>query len=425
MGFKIKFKQLLQSSAGSSADGGGATPPPSPRRKPPPSPLRPSLPPDDQDEDLEEEQYKPENSGFRCLLMSFQQNIPRYIDRHKCEPLTKREYFSLRHKWRQLLAGKRTYLRPPNNNRVPEYNYDDFLFQNPEPLLRTLGRQEPLLVLVRKAAKNPVIQQKFKILSKHYVCFRRTRKDGCCFYRAFLFSYLENLGQMQNSQAEVTRLMECVATSRENLCRLKWDKSYFLNPEAFFSSVVSEFRHLVNSVANGLSADELYKRSLQEIMSFRILSFLRLLTEIEIRTHEEDYKSWFPLQKNALWYCIKAVRPTDVEATELQMRALSYALGIPLRLVVVDSFLKDGVVQVQHVDFLPRSESGISTTSGPLDSIESYSLSSTTDKPPEQGRNSNSVMQVGVSTCDNLSSDGMPLVTLLYKKGQRDILYRK
>ena len=49
----------------------------------------------------------------------------------------------------------------------------------------------------------------------------------------------ENLGQMQDSQAEVTRLMEHVAVSRENFCHLKWGKAYFLNPEEYFSSVAS------------------------------------------------------------------------------------------------------------------------------------------------------------------------------------------
>jgi hypothetical protein len=44
---------------------------------------------------------------------------------------------------------------------------------------------------------------------------------------------------MQGSQDEVTRLMECVARSKENFCRLHWDSAYFSNPEAFFSSVVS------------------------------------------------------------------------------------------------------------------------------------------------------------------------------------------
>jgi hypothetical protein len=44
---------------------------------------------------------------------------------------------------------------------------------------------------------------------------------------------------MQSSQAEVTRLMECVARSRVNFRRFNWNNAYFSNPEAFFSSVVS------------------------------------------------------------------------------------------------------------------------------------------------------------------------------------------
>ncbi|KAL6653022.1 hypothetical protein ACP70R_011947 [Stipagrostis hirtigluma subsp. patula] len=372
------------------------------------------------DEDLEEEQHKPEKSEFSCLFMSVQQNLPHFIDRHNCKPLIKREYFALRHKWCMLLAGKRTYLHPPNKNSGPDYNYDGFLFEDPDPPLRALGCPEPLLILVQESAKNSIIQQKFKILSQHYELFRRVRRDGCCFYRAFLFSYLENLGKMQDSEAEVSRLMKCVERSRENFCRLKWNKAYFLNPEAYFSSVASEFQHLVDAVANGLSDDELYKRSLQEITSSR------LLTEVDIRTHEEDYKSLFPQQRSALWCCIKAVRPFGLDATKLQMRALSYALGIPLRLEFVGPFLNKGVVQVMRADLFPRSESGVSTTSGPLDSIDSYCPSSTNDKPLEQARGSSSVMQTGASTCDNLlSSDGVPLVTLLCSKGQCDILYRK
>lgn len=44
---------------------------------------------------------------------------------------------------------------------------------------------------------------------------------------------------MQDSPAEITRLMGCVAMSLEKLSGLQWDKAYFLNPIAYFSSVVS------------------------------------------------------------------------------------------------------------------------------------------------------------------------------------------
>jgi len=58
-----------------------------------------------------------------CMDSSDPQNPPRYIGRQNCEPLITQEFFSLRHNWQQLLDGKKTYLRPPKNNRVAKDNY--------------------------------------------------------------------------------------------------------------------------------------------------------------------------------------------------------------------------------------------------------------------------------------------------------------
>ncbi|PNT61014.1 ubiquitin thioesterase otubain-like [Brachypodium distachyon] len=357
------------------------------------------------DEDCEGEKVTDSSdSKFFCtLFMSGRRNIPHYILRFDSAPLNKYEYFSRRKNWNQLLDGKRTYLRPCKGCPVLKK-----VFRRPDSRKKTLGCQKPLSELVRESSNNQIIQDKIKILSQHYLLFRRTRKDGSCFYRALLFSYLENLGQMQDSLAEVTRLMECVEMSREKFSRLKWDKAYFLNPEEYLSSVVSEFYHLVNSVANGLSSDKLYERSLEEMTTLRILSFLRLLTEIEIRT-QEVYRSLFISEgMNVIQFCLEEVRPLDAEALLIQMRALTRALGVPLRVEVVDKSLVAQAVQVKHLDFFPPSESG----KGPHHLTESYHSSGTAPKILERGRNDNL-----------LSSDGTPLLTLLRRRGRCDILY--
>ncbi|XP_044321846.1 uncharacterized protein [Triticum aestivum] len=252
MGFKIKFKNLLRaaSAAGSSRYGGGAaeaTPTTPPRVPLPPPPASPISPPP-----LQAPRPPPRPAGKDTDEGPDDENSQEVADDE-------------RKNWKQLLDGKRTYLRPPREHHVVSD-----VFKCPDTRKAALGRQKRLSRLVEKHSKN-FFKEKIKILCQHYAHFRRTRGDGSCFYRAFLFSYLENLGLMQDSQAEVTRLMEHVAMSRENFCRLKWDKAYFLNPEEYFSSVVSEFSHLVNSVANGLSSDELYNRSIQEIVPLRIL----------------------------------------------------------------------------------------------------------------------------------------------------------
>ncbi|XP_066360460.1 uncharacterized protein [Miscanthus floridulus] len=428
---------------GGGGDGAAAAPPPAPQPKPssslprsppPPKPFtyNPSAPSsggggggggaapklsysDSKDSDDEKpDEFKTEN-GWGSLFMSDPevlskyssdpQNLPHYIGRQDCEPLSTQEFFSLRHNWQQLLDGKKTYLR-----HAAESNYADCVFVTPDSLDEALGCQEPLSHLVHGGAGKPLRQQKFKILCEHYVCFRPMRRDGSQFYRAFLFSYLENLGKMQSSQAEVTRLMECVARSRVNFRRLNWNNAYFSNPEAFFSSVVSEFEQLVNSVANGLNAVELYEISLQEISSSRILSLLRLLTEVHIRTYEADYNRAVVSQNqnekiNALLFCKESVRPFDADVTLLQMKALSQALGIPLHLAAVDGVKIGGTVQVKCIDIIPRS--------GPLSSTRRYYLSSATDK------------QSFLPPGNLFSSDRMPLVTLLITPNATAILYRK
>ncbi|XP_062185273.1 OVARIAN TUMOR DOMAIN-containing deubiquitinating enzyme 1-like isoform X2 [Phragmites australis] len=453
---KIKFRIGPSRARRSGDDGSEATPPP----PPPPPPRLPLVPPtspsgrisviggkhlplprrlpppsradedtekvgeqDYEDWDEEEEDEELERSSendFRCLLMSNQSNTPPNIVRHEAAPLNKHEYFSLLTNWRQLLAGKRTYLRSSRDSRMP-----NDVFRCPFAHPKTLGCQEPFSTLIHESAKYSIIQKKIKLLSEQYSLFRRPRRDGSSFYRAFLFSYLENIGQMHDSQVEFTRLMECVARCRDYFCCLKWDKAYFMNPEAYFSSVVSEFEHLVNLVANGLSADDLYKRNLQETMSSRTLSLLRLLTEVEIRAREQQYKPFPPEYKNALEFCLTVVRPMDVEAENTQIRSLSNALGIPLRVEVADASLQFGIVQVKSHDFFPRSESGVTTISGPVHSSQSYSSSGKTTKPLEQQRDNDSVEQARISSGGSLlSSDGIPLVTLLFTNGHYDILYK-
>ncbi|VAH41057.1 unnamed protein product [Triticum turgidum subsp. durum] len=169
-----------------------------------------------------------------------------------------------------------------------------------------------------------------------------------------------------------------------------------------------ELNRLVNSVANGLSSDELYKRSLQEMMPLRIISLLRLLAETEIRTREADYKSFIPEKMNVHQYCYKEVRPLDVKPTMLAMRALTYALGIPLRLEILGRDLMAGDLQVKRLDFFPRSETG----KGAFHMAQSYWSSTSTPEPLELGSG------------NLLSSDGTPSLTLLCRSEDCDILYR-
>nr|XP_051210799.1 uncharacterized protein LOC127328224 [Lolium perenne] len=153
--------------------------------------------------------------------MSVRRNIPDHIIRNGFVPLNKHDYFSRRHNWRLLLGHYRSFLPPPKDHRVLIGS-----FRRPYNYPRALRFQVRILKRSRL------------ILSKQYGLFRRTRSDGSCFYRALLFSYLENLGQMQDRQAVVIRLMECVEVSIKRIYQLEWGEAYFLNPKDNILSVV-------------------------------------------------------------------------------------------------------------------------------------------------------------------------------------------
>jgi hypothetical protein len=104
------------------------------------------------------------------------------------------------------------------------------------------------------------------------------------------------------------------------------------------------------------------------------------------------------------------VRGLYAEADAIQMRALTCALGIPLRVEIVDRKWKLGqAVRVKRLDFFHQSGG-----KAPFHLVQSHHSSSTTHKPLERGSDNNL-----------LSSDGAPLLTLLSRPGHCDILYPK
>jgi hypothetical protein len=112
-----------------------------------------------------------------------------------------------------------------------------------------------------------------------------------------------------------------------------------------------------------------------------------------------------------LWqFCWKKVRGLYAEAGAIQMRALTYALGIPLRVETVDrrKSTSGQDVRVKRLDFFNHSGLG----KRPYYFVQSYHSSCTAHKSLERGSGDNL-----------LSSDGTPLLTLLSRPGHCDILY--
>nr|KJB31599.1 hypothetical protein B456_005G197000 [Gossypium raimondii] len=246
-----------------------------------------------------------------------------------------------------------------------------------------VGDKEALSMLAAEyESGSPILLEKIKVLDQQYAAIRRTRGDGNCFFRSFMFSYLEHILESQD-RAEVDRIKGNVEECRKTLQSLGHTDFTF---EDFFS-----LECVLQGNEDSISQDELILRSRDQSISDYVVMFFRFVTSGEIRKRSEFFEPFILGLTNATveQFCKSSVEPMGEESDHVHITALSDALGVPIRVVYLDRSSCDiGGVSVNHHDFLP--------TSG--------------DKSNAKGGSTVPVK---------------PFITLLYRPGHYDILYPK
>ncbi|CAL1383549.1 unnamed protein product [Linum trigynum] len=249
-----------------------------------------------------------------------------------------------------------------------------------------LGDKEPLSALAAEyQSGSPILLQKIKLLSDQYAAIRRTRGDGNCFFRSFMFAYLEHILQTQD-RTEVDRVKLNVEECRKTLQSLGYADFTF---EDFFALFLEQLDNALQGNDDSISHEELVTRSRDQSVSDYIVMFFRFVTSGEIRKRSAFFEPFILGLTNATveQFCKSSVEPMGEESDHVHITALSDALGVPIRVVYLDrSSCDTGEVAVNHHDFVPASDGNpAKVTEG-------------TTKP---------------------------FVTLLYRPGHYDILYPK
>ncbi|XVE50022.1 hypothetical protein DITRI_Ditri01bG0128700 [Diplodiscus trichospermus] len=251
-----------------------------------------------------------------------------------------------------------------------------------------VGNKEPLTNLEAEyASGSPILLEKIKVLGQQYAAIRRTRGDGNCFFRSFMFSYLEHILESQDC-AEVDRIRGNVEECRKTLQSLGYAEFTF---EDFFALFLEQLDSVIKGKEESISQDELLMRSRDQSMSDYVVMFFRFVTSGEIQKRSEFFEPFILGLSNATveQFCKSSVEPMGEESDHVHIIALSDALGVPIRVVYLDrSSCDKGGVSVNHHDFVPNSGHHSNATSGSTEPIR-------------------------------------PLITLLYRPGHYDILYPK
>ncbi|KAL6580077.1 ubiquitin-specific protease otu1 [Orobanche minor] len=251
-----------------------------------------------------------------------------------------------------------------------------------------IGDKESLSSLAAEyKSGNSILLEKIKVLTEQYAAIRRTRGDGNCFFRSFMFAYLEHILESQD-HAEVNHITANVEQCRKTLLSLGYAEFTF---EDFFALFLEQLGSVLSGNEASISHEELVHRSRDQSVSDYVVMFFRFITSGEIRKHSVFYEPFVQGLTNGSveQFCKSSVEPMGEESDHVHITALSDALGVPIRVVYLDRSCDDkGSVSVNHHDFIPN--------------VRNVTITGIGDVQPRK-----------------------PLVSLLYRPGHYDILYPK
>ncbi|CAA7405164.1 unnamed protein product [Spirodela intermedia] len=279
----------------------------------------------------------------------------------------------------------------PDEYDWSSFRDDDILHQQSNILeeeaekMLCVGEKEPLSALAAEyQSGSPILLEKIKMLSEHYSGIRRTRGDGNCFFRSFMFSYLEHILETQD-KAEVYRIKSDIEECKKTLQNLGYADFTF---EDYFDTFIELLDGVIQGGEGSISAKELLQKCQDRSYSDSMVMFFRFVTSGEIRRRAEFFEPFILGFTNGIGtvdqFCKTSVEPMGEESDHIHITALSDTLGVAVRIVYLDrSSCDGGVLNVNHHDFVASQDA------------------------PEGGNPSR------------------PFVTLLYRPGHYDILYGK
>lgn len=225
-----------------------------------------------------------------------------------------------------------------------------------------VGDKQPLSALAAEyQSGSPVIQDKIKVLGESFAAIRRTRGDGNCFFRCFMFAYLEHILESQD-KAEVDRIKDNVEQCKKTLMNLGHAEFTF---EDFFALFIEQLESVVQGNEASISYDELLNRSRDQSISNYVVMFFRFVTSGEIRRRAEFFEPFILGLSNMTVekFCKASVEPMGEESDHVHITALSDALGVPIRVMYLDRSSCDASgTSVNHHDFIPLKDDTINAT---------------------------------------------------------------
>ncbi|KAF8071069.1 OTU1 [Scenedesmus sp. PABB004] len=253
-----------------------------------------------------------------------------------------------------------------------------------------IGDVEPLAALKAEYANgSQVFVAKIGGLEPAYAGLRRTRGDGNCFFRSFIYGYLEWLLAHQPArEADAQRFAACLSGWKAKLSAAGYDGIVYEDPLDMLLGQVQAILISGTGLDGGITPEQLLSNFRDDTWSNTCVMLLRFITSAEIKRRAEHFEPFVlgQYEMDVATFCERSVDVMGEESDHIHAQALTDAVEVPIRIVQIDS-----------------------SPYGGADAAAAL----TVDMRPE------------TLSAEAQAALGPPVVHLLYRPGHYDLLYPK
>ncbi|XP_047474847.1 ubiquitin thioesterase otubain-like [Penaeus chinensis] len=215
----------------------------------------------------------------------------------------------------------------------PNVNQDELIMAQEKQIAEEIkaktamvGTLESLSSLEKEYSHDPVYSIKVVTLMPKFSNVRRTRPDGNCFLRGFIFAYLE---YCIHHREELSRFKKYLEGSKEELFEMGFPKFTTEDFHDMFMEVVSDLEgsgsvERVEAVCNDAGTSDY------------LVVYLRLLISAHLQKNAEFFSCFIEGGRTVEEFCKQEVEPMYRECDHLHIVALTSALGVGVRVMYLD-----------------------------------------------------------------------------------------
>mmetsp|Transcript_1153 Transcript_1153/g.2458 ORF Transcript_1153/g.2458 Transcript_1153/m.2458 type:complete len:302 (+) Transcript_1153:61-966(+) len=181
-------------------------------------------------------------------------------------------------------------------------------------------------------------------LETQYKNYRAVRGDGNCYYRAFLFGLIESLCKSERSMNELKRISHYVDQSIEEVVKCGYDR---FTIDMFHEEMVDLLAAVTKVKEQGSSAipSSLYDKLNEEnATSDYCVWYLRVITSVYLKSDPNRFIHFLddPSYVDVATYCAREIDPMGRECSMVGVLALAEAFQISVAIEYMDGRPIDG-----------------------------------------------------------------------------------